>query len=167
MRKSWAEYKRNSRKRIRTRQKREEQQLNNSLFRYPYSDFLRKTGRIGFATQSLMLGDSWWDFSDDTGLLPSDDDVLDAEEREATSNSLGKAELVLDILCDIVETLAADISAYKLSEVDRELRLLSSLRTTTADAADYLQKLELLKKMRLRLGGNVRLSIARTTAFDR
>ncbi len=56
MRKSWKEYKREARQRQRTLDKERERELNTTVYRRSFSDFMREDHRSGFAVHFLILG---------------------------------------------------------------------------------------------------------------
>lgn len=123
---------------------------------------MNEDGRTGFGANHLILGDSWWDFTEDLGIEPFDDQALDDEETAAASNSLGKAELVLSILADVVETLAQDIADYKRAEIDRRLSMITRGELNGPNANRALEEIELLKRMRHRLSKQVRWNLPQT-----
>lgn len=164
MRKSWAEYKRAARKRDKDRLAAQERALNPSIFRRPFSDFSRQEHREGFGSHYLILGSKWWDFSRDTGIEPLDDEELDEDDRAAAFNSLGKAELVLSILEDVVEALTHDVADYKRSEIEARINEIQKSRLTGPNVKASLDELERLKKMRNNLNKRVRRTLPRTRA---
>lgn len=146
MRKSWAEYKRAARKRERERQLEQERQLNTTVFRKAFSDFSGEDTRGGFATHYLILGNRWWDFSQDTGIEPLDPSEIDQVDKAAAFNSLGKAELVLSVLEDVVDALSRDISDFKRSEVEARIDEVKKNGLTSPNSKATLDELERLKK---------------------
>ena len=121
-------------------------------------------GRTGFGIHYLILGETWWDFSKDIGIEPLDDQELDDGDREAAFNSLGKAELVLSVLEDVVEMLADDIAAYKRSELEVRIVEVQKSGLLGPSASVVLDELELLKKMRHNLNKRVRRTLPQTQA---
>lgn len=166
MRKSWAEYKREARKRERARQLALERALNQSVFRRPFSDFFKEEKRIGFGSHFLILGSKWWDFSQDEGIEPLDPSEIDEEDQAAAFNSLGKAELVLSLLEDAVNTLARDISDFKRSEIEARIEEVKKPGLTGPNSKHALDELERLKKMRHNLNKRVRRTHPQTRAAD-
>ena len=164
MRKSWKEYKQDARKRQKVREKERERELNTTVYQRSYSDFTHENGRPGFGTHFLILGKDWWNFEDDTGINPHDPDELDEDDRKAAFNSLGKAELVLSVLQDVVQTLAQDIADYKRGEIESRIGELQQLGFAGPDATGALDDLERLKKMRHRLNQRVRKTLPQTRA---
>lgn len=164
MRKSWKEYKREARQRKRTLDKERERELNTTVYRRSFSDFMRGDHRSGFGVHFLILGNDWWNFEEDIGINPLDADVLDEDERNAAFNSLGKAELVLGVLQDVVETLAQDIAVYKRREIEGRIEELQQLGFAGPDANRALDDLERLKKMRHKLSQRVRNTLPQTRA---
>lgn len=164
MRKSWAEYKRAARKREKDRLAAQERGLNTSVFRRPFSDFSEQERRGGFGSYYLILGKKWWDFSQDDGIEPFDHEELDDDDRNAAFNSLGKAELVLSVLEDVVETLACDIADYKRSEIEARINEIQKSDLTGPNAKTSLDELERLKKMRHNLNRRVRRTLPQTRA---
>ncbi len=164
MRKSWKEYKREARQRQRTLDKERERELNTTVYRRSFSDFMREDHRSGFAVHFLILGNDWWAFEEDNGINPLDPDALDEDDRRAAFNSLGKAELVLSVLQDVVETLAQDIAAYKRREIEGRIEELRQLGFAGPDANRALDDLERLKKMRHKLSQRVRNTLPQTRA---
>lgn len=164
MRKSWAEYKRAARKREREKQLGQERQLNTTVFRRAFSDFSEKENRGGFAAHYLILGNRWWDFSQDTGIEPLDPLEIDEDDKIAAFNSLGKAELVLSVLEDVVQTLARDISDFKRSEIEARIGEVKKSGLTGENSKAALDELERLKKMRHNLNRRVRRTLPGTGA---
>jgi hypothetical protein len=115
---------------LRARQKRDEKSAASKLAPTTYvetfSNFLEKTGRSGLGVYHLKLGADWWDFSTDSGIKPATEDELDDEEMKNASNSLGKAELILSILEDMVPTLAENINDYKRKEIRARMKELEN-----------------------------------------
>ncbi|MBY3025447.1 hypothetical protein [Rhizobium leguminosarum] len=166
MRKSWAEYKREARKRDRYRQSAQERELNTSVFRRAFSDFFEEDNRTGFATHYLILGSKWWDFSQNDGIEPLDPSEIDEDDQAAAFNSLGKAELVLSVLEDVVEALARDISDFKRSEIEARIDEVKKSGFTGPNSKASLDELERLKKMRHNLNKRVRRTRPQTRAAD-
>lgn len=166
MRKSWAEYKREARKRERDRQSTKERSLNTSVFRKAFSVFCREDNRTGFGIHFLILGSKWWDFSQDDGIAPLDPSEIDEDEKAAAFNSLGKAELVLSLLEDVTETLARDISDFKRSEIEARIEEVKESGLTGPNSNAALDELERLKKMRHNLNKRVRRTRLQTRAAD-
>lgn len=164
MRKSWADYKREARKREKNRLAAQERELNTSVFRKSFSDFSEKEHRTGFGSHYLILGKKWWDFGQDDGIEPLDQGELDDDDRAAAFNSLGKAELVLSVLEDVVETLAGDIADYKRSELEARINEIQKSGLTGPNAKTALDELERLKKMRHNLNKRVRRTLPQTRA---
>ncbi len=164
MRKSWAEYKREARKRERARQLALERALNASVFKEAFSEFCRENKRTGFGTHFLILGSNWWDFGQDDGIEPLDPSEIDEDDQAAAFNSLGKAELVLSLLEDVVETLAHDISDFKRSEIEARIEEVKKSGLTGPNSQAALDELELLKKMRHNLTKRVRRTLPSTRA---
>lgn len=164
MRKSWAEYKREARKREKDRLAAQERELNTSVFRRPFSDFSEQERRAGFGSHYLILGRKWWDFSQDEGIEPLDPEELDEDDRAAAFNSLGKAELVLSVLEDVVEALARDIADYKRSEIEARINETQKSDLTGPNAKPSLDELERLKKMRHNLNKRIRRTLPQTRA---
>lgn len=166
MRKTWAEYKRASRKRERDRQSAQERALNTSVFRKAFSEFFKADKRTGFGSHFLILGSRWWDFSQDDGIEPLDPSEIDEDDQAAAFNSLGKAELVLGVLEDVVEMLARDISDFKRSEVEARINEVKKSGLTGPNSKAALDELERLKKMRHNLNKRVRRTRPQTKAAD-
>lgn len=166
MRKSWAEYKREARKRERDKQSAQERSLNTSVFKKAFSDFCREDKRTGFGSHFLILGSKWWDFSQDEGIEPLDRSEIDEDDEAAAFNSLGKAELVLSLLEEVVETLAHDISAFKRSEIEARIEDVKKSGFTGPNSKQALDELERLKKMRHNLNKRVRRTRLQTRAAD-
>ncbi len=166
MRKSWAEYKREARKRDRDRQSAKERALNTSVFRKAFSDFCKEDKRTGFGSHFLILGSKWWDFGQDDGIEPLDPSELDEDDKAAAFNSLGKAEMVLSVLEDVVEALARDISDFKRSEVEARINEVKQSGITGPNSKAALDELERLKKMRHKLNKRVRRIRPQTRAAD-
>lgn len=164
MRKSWAEYKREARKRDRDRRSAQERELNTSVFRKKFSDFFEETDRSGFGSHYLILGSKWWDFSQDDGIEPLDASEIDEDDKAAAFNSLGKAELVLSVLEDVVDTLARDISDFKRSEIEARINEVRKSGLDGPNSKASLDELERLKKMRHNLNKRVRRTIPQTRA---
>lgn len=164
MRKSWKEYKREARKRQKEQNAARERELNTTVFRGSFSDFMREDRGSGFGTHFLILGNDWWNFEEDTGINPHDDKELDDDDRKAAFNSLGKAELVLSVLEDVVQTLAQDIAVYKRREIEARIEELQHSGFTGPDASASLDDLERLKKMRHQLNQRVRKTLPQTRA---
>ncbi len=164
MRKSWKEYKREARKRQREQNEARERELNTTVYRRSFSNFMHEDRRSGFATHFLILGKDWWNFEEDTGINPLDPDELDEDDRNAAFNSLGKAELVLSVLEDVVQTLAQDIAVYKRREIEARIEELQQSGFTGPDANSALDDLERLKKMRHQLSQRVRKTLPQTRA---
>lgn len=114
MAKTPAERMREMRERKRKAAVKAEKALAPTIYQQAFSDFV---GGRSFADHRLILGNEWWDFSSDDGIKPLSDDTLDADEKHDASNSLGKAELILNVLEDIATTLASDIHDYKLAQI--------------------------------------------------
>ena len=166
MRKSWAEYKREARKRERDRQSVQERELNTSVFRKKFSEFFEEGNRTGFGSHYLILGSKWWDFSQDDGIEPLDRSEIDEDDHAAAFNSLGKAELVLSLLEDVVDTLARDISNFKRSEIEARIEEVKKSGLTGPNSKPALDDLERLKKMRHNLNKRVRRTRPQTRAAD-
>lgn len=166
MRKSWAEYKREARKRERDRQSAKERALNTSVFKKAFSDFRREDKRSGFGSHFLILGNKWWDFSQDEGIEPLDRSEIDEDDEAAAFNSLGKAELVLSLLEDVVDTLARDISDFKRSEIEVRIEEVKKSGLVGPNSKQALDELERLKKMRHNLNKRVRRTRPQTNAAD-
>nr|KIU68523.1 hypothetical protein TR92_11790 [Brucella anthropi] len=164
MRKSWKEYKQEARKRQRDAAEARERELNTTVFRTKFSDFMSDDHRSGFGNHFLILGNDWWNFETDTGINPHDLQELDDDDLKAAFNSLGKAELVLGVLEDVAETLAQDIAVYKRREIEERISELEELGFTGPDAKTNLDDLEQLKKMRHRLNKRVRKTRPQTRA---
>lgn len=164
MRKTWAEYKKQSRNRQREKQISQERVLNNTLFSHAFSEYLNNRGRGGYGIQYLILGKCWWNFENDAGIDPHDTAELDQAELEAASNSLGKAELILDVMESIVETLSQDIADYKRDQIEARISTIQKSDLTGPDAGPFLDELESLKKMRHRLNKRVRKNLPQTRA---
>ncbi|MBO9097634.1 MULTISPECIES: hypothetical protein [unclassified Rhizobium] len=164
MRKSWADYKRESRKRKRDKNLARERELNTSVFRKPFSEFMAEDRRTGFGAHYLILGNEWWSFEDDKGIQPADVADIDEDDFNAAFNSLGKAELVLSVLEEVVETLAQDIAVYKRRELETRISEIQKPQLTGTDANKFLDDLEHLKKMRDRLNTRVRNTRPQTRA---
>ncbi|SFH22956.1 hypothetical protein [Ensifer sp. OV372] len=164
MRKSWKEYKREARKRQKEQNEARERALNTTVYRRSFSDFMGKDRRSGFGTHFLILGNDWWNFEEDNGINPHDIEELDEDDRKAAFNSLGKAELVLGVLEDVVETLAQDIAVYKRREIETRIEELEQSGFTGPDANASLDDLERLKKMRHQLNQRVRKTLPQTRA---
>lgn len=159
MRKTWAEYKREARKRQHSKRLVEDRELNTSLFTRPFSDFMTAEGRSGFAAHYLILGHKWWDFDEDSGIEPLSDDALDEDERDAAFNSLGKADLILSVMEDMIAALAGDVAAYKRGEIEARIEKVVKAGLTGPNSAAALDELERLKKMRNQLNKRVRKSL--------
>jgi hypothetical protein len=164
MRKSWAEYKREARKRERDEQLARERQLNTSVFRKAFSDFFKEDNCTGFGSHYLILGSKWWDFSEDDGIEPLDPSEIDEDDQAAAFNSLGKAELVLSVLEDVVDTLTRDISDFKRSEIEARIDEVKRSGLTGPNSKASLDELERLKKMRHNLNKRVRRTLPQTKA---
>lgn len=164
MRKTWKEYKRESRKRQREQNEVRERALNTTIYRRSFSDFMQEDGRSGFGTHYLILGEDWWNFNDDAGIKPHDPDELDEVDLKAAFNSLGKAELVLSVLEDVVQTIAQDIAVYKRREIEMRIEELEKQGFTGPNSNAALDDLEQLKKMRHRLNQRVRNTAPQTMA---
>ncbi|EDQ31782.2 hypothetical protein HPDFL43_21764 [Hoeflea phototrophica DFL-43] len=164
MRKSWAEYKREARKREKDRVSAQERKLNTSVFRRTFSDFFEQDNRTGFAVHYLILGRKWWDFSQDDGIEPLDPSEIDEDDKAAAFNSLGKAELVLSVLEDVVETLARDISDFKRNEIEARINEVQKSGLTGPNSKAALDELESLKRMRHKLSKRVRRTLPQTRA---
>lgn len=164
MRKSWAEYKQEARKRQKQQAEIRERDLNTSVYRKPFSDFMSEDQRSGFGRHYLILGKNWWNFEDDAGIEPHDVSELDEDETATAFNSLGKAELVLGVLEDVVQTLAQDIAVYKRREIEARINELQKTDLTGPDAKATLDDLERLKKMRHHLNKRVRKTLPQTRA---
>ncbi|MGO6755914.1 hypothetical protein ELH42_29935 (plasmid) [Rhizobium ruizarguesonis] len=167
MRKSWAEYKRAARERERDRWTAQERELNTSVFRRPFSEFSVTEHRSGFGSHYLILGRKWWDFSQDDGIEPLDADELDEDDKDAAFNSLGKAELVLSVLEDVIETLSRDIADYKRSEIEARINEIPKSHLRDSNAKASMDELERLKKMRHNLNKRVRRTLPQTRAAGR
>jgi hypothetical protein len=124
---------------MRERQRRvaaaERKELAPMIAKRSFSDFMRTTQRTGFPAHFLILGDKWWDFSNDNGIEPLSDDELDDGQKAAASNSLGKAELVIDVMADVIETLTKDLADYWHAEIDARVSELEN-----ADLSDPKEK---------------------------
>ncbi|NOV15432.1 hypothetical protein E5S70_04895 [Ensifer adhaerens] len=164
MRKSWAQYKRESRKREKDRLTAQERELNTSVFRKSFSAFSEQEHRTGFGIHYLVLGNNWWDFSKDDGIEPLDPDELDEDEKAAAFNALGKAELVLSVLEDVVEALSQDIADYKRGEIETRINEIPKSALTGPNAKAALEELERLKKLRHNLSKRVRKNLPQTRA---
>lgn len=108
------------RERKRLEQKTERKALKAAIranFKTPFSEFLEDRDGHGFSVHHSILGNNWWDFSNDDGIKPLTDDDLDEEEMSDAANSLGKAELILSVLEDVTDTLAEYVNAYKKKEI--------------------------------------------------
>ena len=164
MRKSWAEYKRTARERDREKQLGQERQLNTTVFRKAFSEFFNEDNRPGFATHYLILGSKWWDFSQDDGIEPLDPSEIDEDDQAAAFNSLGKAELVLSVLEDVVQTLSRDISDFKRREIEARIDEVKKSDLTGQNSNAALDELERLKKMRHKLNKRARRTVPQTRA---
>lgn len=164
MRKSWADYKRAARKREKDRWAAQERELNTTVFQRPFSDFSAEKKLPGFGVHYLILGNSWWDFTQDGGIEPLDDQELNDDELSAAFNSLGKAELVLSVLEDVMENLAANIADYKRSEIEARIAEIKKPDLAGLDAEITFRSLERLKKMRHNLGKTIRQTRPQTRA---
>jgi hypothetical protein len=164
MRKTWAEYKQEARKRQKDEREIQERELNTSIFRRPFSDFMQKENRSSFGTHYLILGQNWWDFSENNGIEPLSEDELDEDDKRAAFNSLGKAELVLSVMEDVLETLARDVAEYKRSEIEARINEIQKSDLTGPNAKASLDELERLKKMRHQLNKRVRKTLPQTRA---
>ncbi|MGR9237936.1 hypothetical protein ACU8OH_03820 [Rhizobium leguminosarum] len=87
----------------------------------PFSEYRREADLPGFGSHFLMLGKEWWDFDTDDGIKPLSLDGVDAADIERAPNSLGKAELIIEVLLDVVSQLASDVRCYKQSELDTRI----------------------------------------------
>lgn len=164
MRKSWAQYKRDARRRERDRQLAQERELNTRVFRRAFSSFMEGDHRTGFGSHYLILGKTWWNFRNDDGIEPLDEEELDEDDKAAAFNSLGKAELVLSVLQDVVETLARDIADYKRTEIEARIHEIQKTGLSGPDSKTSLDELERLKKMRNNLNKRVRRTLPQTRA---
>lgn len=156
MRKTWAEYKRESRMRKNLEREIRERELNNKVYLKPFSSFLAQEKRFGFSTHFLILGDDWWNFDNDEGIKSLSDDELDNEQKKAASNSLGKAELIIMVMQDIVDTLTRDVADYKKQEIESRIKEISNFELRSENPNNRLDYLEDLKQMRHRLSKTVR-----------
>lgn len=152
--KTWADYKRAWRQKQREKQK-ALRDASRPLLHKPFSEFLREDGRSGFADHYLILGQDWWNFDADTGINPLGEDALEEEELQYASNSIGKAELLMSVLEDVTDTLAANINAYKQKEISDRL---SELDQKNPENFDEVTR---LKRMLITLKKPVRRSIPR------
>lgn len=147
-RKTWADYKREQRKRERDRRTKVRDMSAPDL-RTPFCDFLRERGDE-LNWRAAVLGSRWFEFDDDSGIVPDDPDALVEEDLLAAGNSLGKAELVIGVLIDAASELADAVSAYKQQEIE------ARLREVEAKTPRDLDEIERLKKMRHQLKKQVR-----------
>lgn len=133
-----------------------EKALAPAIYQQAFSDFME--GR-GFPDHHLILGNSWWNFSNDDGIELLSDDALDADEMRNASNSLGKAELILNVLGDIATTLAADVNAYKKKEISNRIAEIETSDLSDPDTRKKaLADIVRLKKMLDQLDKQVRWS---------
>ncbi|WP_159946342.1 hypothetical protein [Rhizobium sp. 18065] len=138
---------------LRARKKQAKKAAENALaaatYVKPLSDFFSETNRSGFGDHFLMLGDNWWDFSNDGPLLPLADDALEEGQKRLASNSLGKAEMVIDLLGDVVSTLTQDLNDYKRAEIQSRIREIeeSDLSEATARKSAVAQIIKLQKML--------------------
>lgn len=98
-----------------------DRELGPAIFRKSFSEFLQQGNRTGFSSQFDSLGSEWFDFTTDDGIKPNYDDAIDEEEKATASNSLGKADLIISVMQDVLFTLTQDINDYKRAEIDARI----------------------------------------------
>jgi hypothetical protein len=147
--KTWAEYKREQRKRERERKLAELDSATPDL-RTPFFEYFQKHGGVNLSWYHGVLGDEWFVFDDDSGIKPGDDDALIAEDLNNAATSLAKAELLIGLFIDAATDLATVVSAYKRAEI--EARLLEAEKVTPVDGDEIAR----LKTTRHQLSKQVR-----------
>ena len=115
------EKQRRYRQRLKDKAAAADRELGPAIFRKPFSEFLQQGNRAGFGSHFDMLGGEWWDFTSDAGIIPNHADAIDDDEKAAASNSLGKADLIISVMQDVLATLTQDINDYKRAEIDARL----------------------------------------------
>lgn len=151
------EKQRRYRQRLKEKTAATDRELAPTIFHKPFSDFLQQRNRTGFGDHFDMLGSEWFDFTTDAGIKPNYDDAIDEDEKAAASNSLGKADLIINVMQDVLFTLTQDINDYKRAEIDARIKEveqsdLSDPATKKQAFADMAK----LQKMRDQLDKQVR-----------
>lgn len=145
----WAKYKREQRKRERDRIK-ALRDVSLPDLRNPFFQHFQRNVGADFAWYHAVLGDEWFNFDDDAGIKPSDEDALIQEDLDNASTSLGKAELLIGHFIDAATELARLVSDYKREEID--VRIAEAEQRQPKDIEDIAR----LKKMRHQLSRQVR-----------
>ncbi|MDQ0455158.1 hypothetical protein [Rhizobium paknamense] len=147
--KTWAEYKREQRKRERERRLTERDAAVPDL-RTPFFEYFEKHGGIDLNWYASVMGAEWFNFEDDSGIKPDNVDALAREDVENAATSLAKAELLIGLFINAATDLASVVSAYKRSEI--EARLLEAQRSSPVNRDEVIR----LKNLRYRLNRQVR-----------
>lgn len=156
MKKSWAEYKREARSRARMERRKQADSVEPYL-KVPFFEFFQKRTGHDLTFYADALGEEWWDFRDDEGIVPVYAGVLDQEDLDRASNSLGRAELIAGSLIDAAGELTRLISEYKRDEITTRIAELE--QTDSEDAEErkkVLTDIARLRKMLDQLNKQVR-----------
>ncbi|TPN49484.1 hypothetical protein FJ976_17290 [Mesorhizobium sp. B1-1-9] len=139
-RKSWAEYKRLQRQRARENMK-SQPGAGRELMRTPFYEFFNEWGDRPLEWFGDVLGEKWWEFSDDRGLQPLTDHALVGEDLANASNSLGRAEVILSTLIDAAGQLSVAINEYKRREITERLAEIDEKNPLNFGDVDRLRRM--------------------------
>lgn len=154
MRKSWAEYKRESRRRERERKRNEADETFDALSK-PFSEFLADGHRFDEVAVYLewagIDGDALPSFEDDT------DPEHDPENDPPNRGSLGRAERMVGMFMDAASELARLINEYKRKEISARIQELENSSSLDAHARQKARgEIDRLKRMLNHLNKQVR-----------
>lgn len=156
-RKTWAEYKRDARKRERER-KRDRPDAIDPYLRHPFFDFYREDANASDYELALQIANITPPAFDDDGpaVFPETLDGLDTPDAK---NSIERAQLVVACLVDAASGLAGIINRYKQREIDAALAALEARDLSDPNTEkDILAEIARLKSIRTQLKRQVRWS---------
>lgn len=138
--KPWREYKRLQRQRDRERMKSQPDAFR-ELVKTPFCEFFDDWGGGSLEWCGDVLGEAWWDFSNDRGLQPLTDHALVEEDLSNASNSLGRAEVILSTLIDAAGQLSIAVNEYKRREITGRLKEIDEKDPINFGEVDRLKRM--------------------------
>jgi len=158
--KSPAEYQKAYRERRKISAEALERSLAPSLYRQPLFSFRGEHGTPDLGFYVDVLGENWWSYEDDNGIVPAEAFTLVQEDLDKASNSLGKAEFVIATLLDAAVELAQWVNDYKLSEINARIEELEQADLSDPAAKKQaLANIVTLTKIRDELSKSVRWTL--------
>ncbi|PZU87177.1 MAG: hypothetical protein DI528_08180 [Shinella sp.] len=156
MKKSWAEYKREARKRERLERRKQADAVAPYL-RTPFCDFFQQRTGHDLSFYADAMGKEWWEFRDDRGIEPLTDGALVQEDLDRAANSLGRAELIAGCLLDAAGELTHLISVHKCDEITARIAEIEQSDLSDPEVKKQaLADIARLTKMRDQLNKQVR-----------